>query len=92
MQPEPQLYRFLRGRLARLGGQVGTYTYGQEPVGLATPWQGGTADDLFGTGPALNALEVADHMRYELKGGAKPQGRGQFLPPVGALARQIGLR
>ena len=74
--------------------QAGTYLYGQEPAGTdLANWQGGgSADDLFGTSPALNAAEVADHMRYQLSGGAKPQGRGRFTPPVRDLARQIGLR
>ena len=69
---------------------AGTYVYGQEPaVGLAADPD---IDGLFSTGPSLNAAEVADRMRYELKGGAKPQGRGEFRPPVRDLATRIGLR
>ena len=69
---------------------AGTYVYGGTPaVGLANDPD---IDALFSTGPSLNAAEVADRMRYELRGGAKPQGRGRFTPPVAALARQIGLR
>jgi hypothetical protein len=64
-----------------------TYLYGQADL-AADPG----IDALFSTGPSLNAAEVADRMRYELQGGAKPQGRGRFLPPVAGLARQIGLR
>ncbi len=82
----------LSNGLARIG--AGTYTYGGLPAAdLAnTPWQGGTADDLFSTGPRLNALEIQDQMRYQLLGGARPQGRGQFRPPVKDLAARIGLR
>jgi len=80
----------LANALDRVGR--GTYLYGQQPAGLAN-WQGGTdMDAMFAAGPALNAAEIADRMRYELTGGAKPQGRGQFLPPVQALSKQIGLR
>jgi hypothetical protein len=68
----------------------GSYTYGQEPaIGLAAD---PAVDALFSTGPSLNALEVRDQMRYQLAGGAKPQGRGQFQPPVRDLAARIGLR
>jgi hypothetical protein len=81
----------LANALGRLGR--GTYLYGQEPAGAdLANWQGGTADDLFSTGPSLNAAEVADHMRYQLHGGARPQGRGRFTPPVRDLAARIGLR
>jgi hypothetical protein len=70
---------------------AGTYLYGGQPATDLANWQGGGfADDQFGT--SLNAAEVTDHMRYQLRGGAKPQGRGQFAPPVRDLARQIGLR
>ena len=70
---------------------AGSYVYGQQPAGAdlaADP----AIDDLFSTGPSLNALEVRDQMRYQLLGGAKPQGRGEFLPPVKDLATRIGLR
>ena len=69
---------------------AGTYVYGQEPaVGLASD---PAVDALFSTGPTLNAAEVRDQMRYALTGGAKPQGRGRFTPPVRDLATRIGLR
>lgn len=81
-------------RLANAMDRVaaGTYLYGQEPVTDLANRGGGWADDQFGTGPSLNAAEVADRMRYELLGGAKPQGRGEFRPPVRDLAARIGLR
>ena len=69
----------------------GTLTYGGTPAGAdlaADP----DIDAMFSTGPALNAAEVADRMRYELRGGARPQGRGEFTPPVKDLAARIGLR
>lgn len=79
----------LANAMRRIGGQ--TYLYGQadlanDPGGLDT-WA-----EIMSTGPALNAAEVADQMRYQLRLGARPQGRGQFRPPVADLARQIGLR
>ena len=71
----------------------GTLTYGQEPATDLANWAGGAdTDTMFSTGPSLNAAEVADAMRYELRGGAKPQGRGRFTPPVRDLAARIGLR
>lgn len=71
--------------MRRVGDQ--TYTYGQADL-AADP----DIDGLFAAGPSLNAAEVAQRMAYELKGGAKPQGRGEFLPPVADLATRIGLR
>lgn len=74
--------------MRRLDSQ--TYLYGQADL---ANWQGDPdIDGLFSPGPRLNALEVADHMRYELRGGARPQGRGTFRPPVRDLAARIGLR
>jgi hypothetical protein len=73
--------------------QARTYVYGQEPAADLANWSGGTdIDGLFSAGPSLNALEVRQHMAYQLASGRKPEGRGQFLPPVTALSRQIGLR
>lgn len=69
---------------------AGTYVYGGTPaVGLANDPD---IDALMSTGPSLNAAEVADQMRYQLTGGAKPQGRGRFTPPVKGLAARIGLK
>ncbi len=73
---------------------AGTYTYGQEPVGLAS-WQGdGQADDLFSGGTA-SQYDVMSEMQYQLgnRPGLPPaRERRQPLPPVQGLAQQIGLK
>ncbi len=66
---------------------AGSYVYGQADLANDPD-----IDGLFSAGPSLNRAEVADAMRYELCLGAKPQGRGQFRPPVRDLAARIGLR
>ncbi len=80
----------LANAMRRLDKQ--TYLYGQADLANA-PWQGDPdIDGLFSAGPRLNALEIQDQMRYQLTGGARPQGRGTFRPPVRDLAARIGLR
>ncbi len=76
----------LANALDRVGR--GTYVYGQSADLANDP----DIDALFSAGPSLNALEIQDQMRYQLTGGARPQGRGEFRPPVRDLARRIGLR
>jgi hypothetical protein len=80
---EVRLHRAL-GRLAD-----GTLLPGQ--LGLANDPD---IDGLFGTGPLAGPADVAAELKYQVLGGTPPARRrpGQLLPPVGRLARNIGLK
>lgn len=76
------------GRFAR-----GTYTEDQL-VDLAADWSGADpfADTQFGTSTA-SPEDIRRELAYQVRGGLAPgRSRRQPLPPVGGLARTIGLR
>jgi hypothetical protein len=76
--------------------QAGSYLPGQA-ADMAGGWDGAdpfAADSMFGTGPAASSQDVRDELFYQVLGDRTPPARARRqpgLPPVGRLAKRIGL-